>query len=149
MLEVQGILVEETIVDYGIKYEFHSGDNKITYDIVSMGIEEFHTFSHSNNDYEEYNLIMNNAITEIKSIAGMDWKIKFGNDLPNIMKIFRVFEFVGQRYAEIYKPDVIYYRFEDVRMHEAYRRWIEVKEYVLSFTGKDIAIYYREIENEV
>ena len=149
MLYVGKTLVKEFQTDFGIQYMFQDGDNKITYDIVSMDIEEFYFISENDNDFEEYNLIMDNANIEVRSIAGMDWKIEFGKDTPKIVKIFRVFEFVGQRYARIYKPDVIYYKFEDVRMHKAYRRWIEVKEYSLLFINNNIAIYYRENKDEV
>lgn len=145
LINVNGVMVDEIITDYGFRYEYMDGDNKITYEITELTFDELWTLSEKIKDYTELELILQNTNREINTIVGMDWDIELGTTQVNIMKVFRVFEKVGQRYASIHKPDVIYYRFDDKRMHKAYEPWIIEGHYELRHLDDDIAIYYREI----
>ena len=142
-LYINGYEIEEYQEYWGKKYIFFDNDNRFILNIVEMTIEEFEELSKQENDFEEYNLIKD---YNVKTIAGYDWEIDYGKDQPCLWKAFKLFEKIGQRYAKINNPNIIYYRFDDERAHEAYKRWIEIKNYNLVYHENDIAVYYKESE---
>lgn len=135
----------EIETEFGVRYEYIDGDNKVFYDITSISYNEFEKLSIDMRDFEEINLIDKFSNQEIKHIVGMDWSVELGEEPINLLGIFRMFEKHGQEYAKKYKPEVIYYRYDDERMHLAYEPWILEGNYELLHLGDSIAIYYREI----
>lgn len=145
MLIIGNVEVIEEKVGFGFKYTYLDGDNKITLNITELTIEEFYELSKETNDFEEYDLM---KPYNVKTIAGYDWDIEFGKDTPNIWRIFQTMAKVGQRHSYIHWPDILYYRFEEKKMHKAYSKWIEEIGFELFYSNK-IAMYYRERTDEI
>ena len=146
IIDIDGVEVTEKEMSWGKEYIFFDNDNKFILNIVELTIEEFKELSIKENDFEEYNIIKD---FDVKTIAGYDWEIIKGNDKACIWKAFKVFEKVGQRHSNIYFPEILYYRYDDERAHEAYRRWIEIIDFKLIHHKEDIAVYYREKDYEI
>jgi len=145
ILDINGIKVLEEIVDYGIKYTFLDGDNKVTLGLTEFSFDEFYSYSKEFGSFKEYDIMKS---YEVRTITGFDWEIEFGKDRPNVKRFFKVFEILGKRYAKLFKPDIIYYSYEDERIHRSDKRWIMEGGYELVHEGNleedKVAIYYKD-----
>jgi hypothetical protein len=146
MLDVRGTIVQRCNKDFGTNYTFFHKDNRVSLDITELSIAEFYKLSVEVDDMEEYDLMSG---YEVKTIHGYDWTIKKGKERLSVGKIFKIMEHVGQMHADIHKPEIIYYRYDDKRMHNSYRRWIEFGGYRMINDDERIAMYYREKKDEI
>ena len=142
-LDIEGVSVIETKVDYGMEYKFDDRDNKIILTLTELTIDEFLKYSVDVDDYNVYNII---KPYNVRTITGYDWEIKLGKERPNIKRIFKTIEMTGKRYTGINYPDAMYYDYEDERMHRHYKDWIEFMGYELIHT-KEIAIFLKRERN--
>ena len=145
-LNINGVEVLEKKEYWGRQYSFLDKDNEFMLNIVEMTIGEFYELSKEIDDFEEYDVIEK---FDVMTIAGYDWEVKEGKEQPCIWKAFKVFEKVGQRHSRLYRPEILYYRFEDERAHKAYQPWIEIKDYKLVHKKDGLAVYYREKNSEI
>ena len=141
-LDIVGITVEEHFLDFGKRYIFWDEDNKITLDLTELTIDEFKDLSKELKDFHEYEIMKS---YEVRTITGYDWKVELGEKKPNLRNIFRTIEMVGKRYTGIYYPDIMYYDYENKKMHGYYRTWIEFMGYKLIHEG-NVAIFRKERE---
>jgi len=146
MLDIMGVAVKDIRLNFGVRYIFKDKDNEIILDITEFTLDEFYKLSIEVGSLEEYNII--NQFKDVKTIAGYDWSIKLGKDKPNLKKIFKTIELLGQRYDRFHKHSIAYYDYEDNRIHKHNKKWIEFMGYKLVSEGKT-AIYYRENKYDI
>jgi ABC-type antimicrobial peptide transport system permease subunit len=115
MLNIEGMKVTDKKEDYGFSYTFLDGDNKIKLSITELTFDELVQYSHDLRDFEVYQLMSDYPVN---TIIGFDWEIELGKENVNLRKIFRTMEVIGKDYAKNKKPDIIYYAYEDKRIHK-------------------------------
>ena len=140
MLDILGVIVNDEKTDFGVKYTFLDGDNEIILGVTELTMDEVAYYSEAVRDYEVYMMM---KPYPVETVIGFDWEIKTGKDELNIRKVFRTMEILGKRYAKLYDPDIIYYAYEDVRVHRHYKKWIKEGGYKM-IHEKKIAMYYKE-----
>ena len=135
---LNGMEIDKTYTGFGLRYIFFESDNVITYDIVEFSVKEFFATC----DDQEYLRILKPY--KIEDISGMDWDIKIGNNKPNLFKIFKTIELLGKVYTSTNFPNVLYYEYENKKMHNHYSQWMMDMDYKKIHDKNGLTFFYRE-----
>jgi len=140
---MKGLLeYKETEEDFGRQYKFEDGnDNSVILDLVEFTLDEFLLLSAEEKNFETYNIISDYNVVDI---IGFDWDVEIRGGNPNVRSVFRTIEHIGKTYVGIHYPSIIYYDYDNIKMHFQYRNWIEFMGYDIIHDEDGTVIYFRE-----
>ena len=133
-------VVEERISNTGILFTFFDRDNEISYSLTELNRKEFKEFSSNLDDFSRYDEIKQYTF---ESITGLDWDIKKGQARPNLIRIFKTIELIGKAYTTTCYPDMLYYAYENKKMHKHYSKWMFDVGYEKVYDDNGVAFFYR------
>lgn len=144
-LNISGVDVIEQQTDFGYNYKFKVDSCSINLNLTELTIGEFYDISKKLDDFTEYNIM---EPYNVRTITGYDWELSKKGKRIDIKKILKTIELLGKRYTGTFYPDIMYYDYEDGRLHKHYQKWIEFMGYKLIHEN-EIAMYYREKTNDI